>query len=113
MDILALLRNDEVSSEHAQAIFDEHQRRFHANEIAIGWHEYFQLSRYEATAYLHGATLDELTKLRYDGWPIHCCKCRGSLDYTKYGWWFAGSINGVPILRHIECPLMSVTPPTI
>jgi hypothetical protein len=107
MDLLKLLHTGAISDEQARDIFDEHQRRFHSGETSQQWTDAFELSLYEASAYAHGAGLQYLAKLRYEGWPTTCCRCHCPLDYRQGGWWFVHEDDGVPRLRHIECPSVS------
>lgn len=104
MDLLKLLHTGEITLDQAQDIFDEHQRQFHSGGTSEQWTDAFELSLYEATAYLHGGTLVDLAKLRYEGWPTTCSRCHCPLDHKLGGWWFVRSEDGVPRLRHIECP---------
>lgn len=104
MDLLKRLYTGAISDEQARDIFDEHISKHNRGETTEDWSEAFELSRYEATAYLHEATLEDLAKLRYEGWPTTCSRCHCPLDYKLEGWWFVHSEDAVPRLRHIECP---------
>src|SRR5687768_13165381 len=105
MDLLALLHSGKLSLEEAERIFDDWNQRFHSGEVTSPWDEQFELSRYEATAHLHGATLGDLVKLRYEGWPTACSLCGEPLDYTQYGWFFVhDDADGHPGLHHLLCP---------
>jgi hypothetical protein len=106
VDILELLHTGDLSSEQAAAIFEEHNRRFDAGLKLVPWNEYFQLNVFEATAYLHGATFDDLARLRYKGWPTHCCRCSHPIDYHE-GWLFAGERDGALCVHHTVCPAIS------
>ncbi len=104
MNLIALLQSGEITIDGAQRIFEENLQRIHDGASENDWQVEFELSNYEATAYLHGATLEDLRKLRYEGWPASCSKCGLPLDHRVYGWWFVHSEDGVLRLRHIECP---------
>ncbi len=104
LDLLQLLHTATISYEEAEAIFDNAVGRFHAGEIETPWPEELGLSEHEATAYLHEATLADLVRLRYDGWPTKCCKCGQEIDYRNYSWWLTHAEGGDICLQHIKCP---------
>lgn len=103
MNILALLYIREISEDDAYSFFDSWQEQFHNGEVSTPWTEQFELTDYESTAYLQGASLGDLVKLRYEGWPSVCCRCGHLLDYRQYGWSFVHNDDTAPRLRHIEC----------
>jgi len=104
MNLLALLHHGEISVDEAYAIFDGLIAAIHRGESPPEWPVTLGLSNYEASAYLHGASLVDLMKVRYDGWPTSCARCLLPLDYRLYGWWFVHCEDEVPRLQHIECP---------
>lgn len=104
MDIIAMLSHNEMTVEEAENIFDNIIDKIHNGQITSGWRKVLELSNYEATALLHGATLTDLVKVRYDGWPTHCSQCNLPLDYKKYGWFFCSNDEGIPKIEHIICP---------
>ncbi len=107
INLLALIPYGEISLKGAEDIFDATIEELHRGEASPDWPATLGFSKYEATAYLHGATLADLVRLRYEGWPTSCCRCHLSLDYRLYGWWFEHSDDGVPRIRHIECPIIT------
>lgn len=101
-DILALLHDRQITQQQADAEFD-----FLLNDQAggsAGWSAKLGLSQPEATAFSQGASMADLVKFRYDGWPTRCTACGQSLDYLDLKWWFARDSSGAPALRHIQCP---------
>lgn len=113
IDLLALLRHGEVSLGEAERTIDAAFDVFHRREGPAAWETTLGLSKHEYTAYLHGATLEALVMLRYDGWPTHCSRCGLPLDYRRYGWWFyqGEGDEGKPRLRHITCPVSTTLAP--
>ncbi len=105
IDLLTLLHLGELSLDEAYQMLDEAVGKFHSGEINSEWWEWLQLSKYEVTARVYGASLMALAKLRFDGWPNICSMCDLPLDYRLFGWSFVvGDENTTPKLRHIECP---------
>ena len=104
MDLLELLHSGELTLTEAEALFDKQVQDFHAGFVKPPWNEYFRMSIYEASAYLHGATLADLVKLRYEGWPVRCYVCNQPLDYRQGGRSFLQREDGTPQLRHVPCP---------
>lgn len=86
IDLLALLRYGEVSLGEAENTFDAVIDALHRGESPPDWAMTLGLSNYEATACMHGTPLGALVRLRYAGWPTHCCRCGLPLDYRQYGW---------------------------
>jgi hypothetical protein len=104
MDILELIYNEKISLKEAYRLCDEMIEEVHRGERDPHWWPVLGLSDYEATAFAHGASLENLVKLRYEGWPTICSRCRLPLDYTLYGWLFDGSDDDTLRLKHIVCP---------
>jgi hypothetical protein len=103
IDLLELLHNGRISTDEAYDLFDKVVNDYHRGKINIAWPEATGLNEYEASAKLQGATLEELEKLRYNGWPDKCCRCNKSIDYKSYGWMIR-RIKGDLCLEHIDCP---------
>jgi hypothetical protein len=61
------------------------------------------LTRSEWTGYGHGATLADLARWRYHGWPTQCGRCGREIKVEKFGWKVIEA-DGVVTLRHIHCP---------
>ncbi len=104
MDLVALLYSGQLSNQQAEATFDDTIAKVHRGESPAEWWDTLGMSEYEATAYLHGAMLSDLVKLRYEGWPNTCSRCGRIIDYKQYGWWFERLNDDHPHLRHIICP---------
>lgn len=104
MDLLKLVYTGALSEEQAQDIFDEQIRKHDRGETMEDWTRAFELSNHESTAYAHGATFQDLAKVRHEGWPITCSRCHCPIDYRAYGWRFVHSEDGVPRLVHLVCP---------
>jgi hypothetical protein len=104
MDVLALIHYGEITPQEAEHIFDDVIAQIHHGAIPPEWESYFCMSRYEATARLHGASFAQIATCRYDGWPTECCNCGMPLDYRLFGWWFMRDSDDASRLRHITCP---------
>jgi hypothetical protein len=108
MNLLEQMHDGGLSPAEAESIFDAWQERFHAGEVSTPWNEQFEFSEFEATAFLHGATLGDLVKLRYEGWPTKCRRCGRDINYRLYGWVFIPPDDEKSRLEHIFCgPHMS------
>jgi hypothetical protein len=57
----------------------------------------------EAKAFLHAASIEQLTRVRADGWPDRCSTCGAPIDADNDHWWFRSREDGVPELAHITC----------
>jgi hypothetical protein len=104
IDVIKSLYNKDITSDEAQSILDNILDRFHREKEPIVWAEEIGLSRYEATAYAQGASLDDIARFRYEGWPNLCSKCKRSIDYREYGWWIDHNEDGSVQFHHIKCP---------
>jgi hypothetical protein len=109
MDILALIYYHELTIDEAYDIFDDLIARIHNGEASPDWPNQLGLSIYETAAYLHAVGFEGLLKLRYEGWPTSCCRCGMPLDYRQFGWWCCRDDLGDVYLRHLECPLATVS----
>jgi hypothetical protein len=106
VDVLYLLYHWEISLEEAYRIYDNIWEMINRGEIPRDWANALCLSEYEATAFAHGAGLEDLVKLRFEGWPTNCSRCGLPVDYKDYGWWYVEDASGNPSLHHIECSVM-------
>jgi hypothetical protein len=104
MDLIMLLQSGQITLQQAEQIFDETIQKIHNHESPPEWWETLGMSKHEATAYAHGADLEDIVKLRFNGWPSSCSRCGQPIDYKQYGWWFVHQKDGKPRLRHIVCP---------
>jgi hypothetical protein len=103
-DLLAELRDDNISLEEADRILDETIEMMHSGKLPPEWWLELGLSNYEVSAYSQGANLADIVRLRFEGWPTKCSRCGLPIDYRLYGWWFEHSNESELCLRHIECP---------
>ncbi len=103
-DVLALIHMGEITFEEAYDMLDEAVDRVHSGEGPLEWWTVIGLTPLEHRANLHGASLEQLYEARYRGWPDRCCRCGLSIDPEAEFWWFVYRDDGLPALRHIECP---------
>jgi hypothetical protein len=108
MDLILLLKSRQISLREAERLFRETLKKIDRNESQPEWWETLEMSKYEAAAYMHGATFADIVKLRYEGWPNVCSRCGQPIDYKQFGWWFVHRRDGKPHLRHIVCPKTNV-----
>ena len=108
MNLLEMLHRGEITLEQAESKFDEIIMKIHQGQSPPDWRVTLELSNYEATAYAYGASLADLVKFRYEGWPEFCCNCTNPIDYRQYGWVFSHYSNGSPGIKQIECPLSNL-----
>jgi hypothetical protein len=102
IDLLLLLHDGLISSDEAYPLLEKAVDDYHRGIISTAWPEATGIDEYEASAKLQGATLEELVKLRYEGWPNTCCRCHQLIDYKSYGWMIR-HIQGNLCLEHLEC----------
>jgi hypothetical protein len=105
IDLLALLHDGLMDEDAAYDAFDEAVRRVHARETPDDWSTQLGLSSEEARGSMHAASLRQLMRVRYEGWPSASCRCGLSLDGRQDPWWFVHRVDGRPALRHIERPI--------
>jgi hypothetical protein len=101
-DILLRLRDGLISAQQAEAVID--RALMAQGAAATDWSDKLGLTRPEAAAYTQGASVAELVRFRYDGWPDRCAKCGNAIDHQGLRWWFLRDAAGVPGLTHVECP---------
>jgi hypothetical protein len=101
-DILALLHDGQLTPQQAEAEFDGLLQD--SSGPSTGWSAKLGFSAPEAAAFSQGASMADLVKFRYEGWPNTCTTCGHSLDHADLTWWFARDASGAPALRHIQCP---------
>jgi hypothetical protein len=98
-DILFELFDEKLLPEQAEKILSALLDSDHAGEVE----KLLMLTNIEWTAYAHGATLADLARWRYLGWPLQCVRCRVAITLASFGWKVV-DIAGVSMLRHIRCP---------
>jgi hypothetical protein len=76
----------------------------HEGKISPYWWEVLGFSQYEVTAHAHGADIEGLLYLRYQGWPVSCSKCGQPIDYRQFGWRLTQEEGQPPKLMHLVCP---------
>ncbi len=103
IDLIQKIHLGEINPKKARTIFDLYIRDFHKGKTTLPWECEFSFSKYEATAYLHGATFQDLVYVRYVGWPTICDVCKKPINYREYGWKFRHRDKESPCLVHIEC----------
>lgn len=104
MDIVRQLRDGEITQTEATTTFDEAIGAIHRGESESDWRELFELTNHEATAVTLGASVSDLVRFRYGGWPDSCDRCGQALDYLTYGWTVSRKSDGILTLVHITCP---------
>ena len=104
IDLLAHIRVGEISFDEAADLLLKANEEFHQRNVEQPWNHELGFSDFEASAYLQGATIEDLYELRYEGWPSKCCNCKQPLDYKSYGWMIR-HINNAIYLEHLKCPL--------
>jgi hypothetical protein len=105
IDLLALIYRGEIELEQAERIFDDELDKIHCGEAPPDWRKTLGFSNEEATAYAHGADLEDLVKLRYEGWPKVCSRCKRPLNHRVDNWLFIPSDDGIVRLKHVSCPI--------
>jgi hypothetical protein len=91
-----------MTVQQAEAEFDALLQE--PNGGSSGWSAKLGFSQPEATAFSQGASMTDLVRFRFEGWPNTCTTCGQSLDYLDLTWWFGRDDSGAPALRHIQCP---------
>jgi hypothetical protein len=108
-DVIYLLHSGEITSEEAQEIFDStlHSGPTYVDssgQTRVDWPSLLGFSKREATAYLHGASLEDIVDLRYGGWPTECRVCQDPINYDQEGFWFKRDAEETPYIRYPVCP---------
>ncbi len=101
-DILAMLHDGLMTPQQAEAEFDA--LLLQSTGTSAGWGAKLGLSQPEAAAFSQGASMTDLARFRYEGWPLACSACGQPIDHAVLTWWFARDASGAPALRHIQCP---------
>jgi hypothetical protein len=104
IDLLANLKEGKITLDQAYDLFDQAVTDFHMGILKIPWPQELGLDEYESSAKLQGATLEDLVKLRYQGWPKTCCLCKQLIEYKDFGWIIRHKKEGL-CLEHINCPI--------
>ena len=102
IDLLEAIHKGTISMDVAYEMFKNFKNY---EDVDEDWASYFGFSKYEATAYAHGANFADLLYFRYEGWPTTCYRCGKLLDYKKFSWLPHRDEDGEPKLRHLECPV--------
>src|SRR5262245_15874731 len=102
MDLLAMTSNGQITFDEAYDL--HHEAAVLANRGGPPWPDALGFSRDEVKAYLHGASLEQLTRVRAEGWPTDCCRCQQALNLFEDYWFFVARADGRPTVRHIVCP---------
>jgi hypothetical protein len=76
VNVLALLHLGEITADQADEMWEEMIQAVNRGDAPGAWWDTFELTKQEATALSQGATFADLVKLRYQGWPIECCRCQ-------------------------------------
>jgi hypothetical protein len=103
-DVLRLAQAEQLTAQQAEAEVEALMSSQPAGASGAGWGTPLALTPFETAAYAQGASIGDLLKLRYTGWPTSCIKCGQPIDYHEVRWWFMRDEIGEPALRHIECP---------
>jgi hypothetical protein len=98
-DILKELYLNTLSVEGADAVLNGVLESDDAPDIE----RVLLLSRPEWTAYGQGATLAEIARWRYHGWPKRCTACGLTIEVEDFGWKVVEA-DGDSLLKHIRCP---------
>lgn len=101
-DIIAMLHDGRITPQQAEAEFEALLQQ--STGSAAGWSAKLGLAQAEATAFSQGASMADIARLRYEGWPRTCLACGQPIDHAELTWWFARDNSGAPALRHIQCP---------
>ena len=102
LDLVALLERGELTTDQAERLLENRLEKWRATND-VEFHQSLGLSTDEYTAYMHGATLDDLRRLRYDGWPDTCWRCGLRIDRATGFWWLRRR-EGRQAIAHVECP---------
>lgn len=102
IDLLKMLHEKQITLEEAYDLQDDAVDRAHAGEFE-DIDKYLGLKPWEAGSNTNVIGLENLAKLRYEGWAETCYKCQRKIIKEKGGWWFDVGKNGSPLLRHISC----------
>jgi hypothetical protein len=101
-DLLARVDLGDLSVEEAADALEEYIDAVHRGEADPDWPTALGLSEVEATAYLHGADVPLLLRLR-QGTSVECARCGDAVDLRGSEWTVDTGISG-PAVVHIQCP---------
>lgn len=102
IDLLKMLYEKQITLEEAYDLRDDAVDRAHAGEFE-DISKYLGFDVWEVSSNANVAGLENLAKLRYEGWAETCYKCRRKIIKEKGGWWFDMDENDSLLLRHISC----------
>jgi hypothetical protein len=103
-DVLRLVHAEELTAQQAEAEVEALMSSQPAGASGATWGTQLALTPFETAAYAQGASIGDLLKLRYTGWPTSCIKCGQPIEYHEIRWWLMRDEIGEPALRHVECP---------
>ncbi len=103
-DVLLMVHQDELGMQAAETEVELLFLSQPTGAHGFTWGAKLGLAPFEAAGYSQGARVSDLVKLRYEGWPSACIKCGQPLEHLQLQWWFVRDQQGLPGLRHIECP---------
>lgn len=104
IDLLKMIITGDLSIDQAYDILLMTNEKFHKGIITNAWNKELGFSDYETAAYLQGASLGDIVKVRCYGWPKICCQCKKPINYSEFGWVIKHK-NGALCLEHIACPI--------
>ncbi len=87
IDLIGEFHKGTYSLEEAETLLHSFQEAWRNRRIPH-WSDAVGLSSREATAYLHGACIEDLVRLRFEGWPEVCFVCGRPVDYENSAWRF-------------------------
>jgi len=88
MDVVAELNAGKITADEAEDRFSDLIRSWSGEPTdEVGFLRHVGMSRHEYTAFMHGASVEDLAELRVKGWPETCSSCGHPIDYGV-GLWF-------------------------
>lgn len=102
-DVLGMVQEKQLGPTAAEGELEDSMLT-QSGSAGTKWGAPLGLSPSEVTAYTQGGGIDDLLKLRYEGWPTTCAQCGQPIDHQELRWWLVRDQAGAPRLRHFECP---------
>ena len=100
IDLLKLIYEGKISINEAYAVRDGNTSSIHYGDANIlSWLAAFGLSEDE----LKFTGLEEMVRVRYEGWPKTCAQCHLQLDYKTERWSDQSGPEGEMCLIHGSC----------
>jgi hypothetical protein len=99
-DVLQDLIEGKITKENAEDILSEVLEDMNRT---VPVHELLGMSRYEWTAYGHGADFLDIANWRAHGWPNQCFICGQPINVEQFGW-LTREHEGRMQLKHVVCP---------